>query len=270
MKEFHVEVISNASYETNTCAEFKNKIQLLHPLDGEWEMGISEISYTKSWYNLPMNSTLGIVMEGFEPTIDTNAYDFMPIDSRCGTLRKGYYDDIETLVDEINKEISFYKNDKIKQVPYLYYDKNGTKLVSIIHGKLMNDHLILPYLDYDLRSLLGYTYYMPTIPQLNSQNYCIAHHPPDLSMGIRHLLVYCNLILPQYVGDSRTKLLRCVEIPNNTKFGDQVTLNYEKPHYVPVLFNDFDEIEINIKDDLDQVIRFTFGRSRVKLHFRKI
>ena len=66
------------------------------------------------------------------------------------------------------------------------------------------------------------------------------------------------------------QLLRSVEIPPHAQFGDKITLNYEKPHYIPILCNDFDEIEINISDDINQLIRFTFGRTRIKLHFKQI
>ena len=252
MNDFYFEVLSNASYETNTVAEFKNRIQLLHPLEGDWEIGLAEISYTKSWYNVSLNSTLGLVTSGFQPSIDTNAYDFVSYNARSGTLKNGYYESVEVLIDEINKELEHFKTSEFKQIPILFYDKIATKKVYIIPGKDKDDQAILPYIDHDLRKLLGFTYYYLEDDVIhtstNDQGIVISHQPPDLTMGIRQLLVYCNLIMPPYVGDSRSKLLRSVDIPH-AKFGEQITISYEKPHYVPLLCNDFDEIEINFNDD---------------------
>ena len=273
MNDFYVEVLSNASFLTNTCAEFRNKIQLLHPLEGQWEVGLSEISYTRSWFNIPMNSTIGIAVAyaPYTPYYDIENYDYIAIDAHLGVLKRGYYDSVELLVNEINKEIEHYDNKEIVEfLPYLFYDKTSTKQVYIVPGKNVKEEMIIPWFDFDLKMLLGLEWYDVEHPKFNKQGVVLSQRPPDLTMGIRQLLVYCNLIIPQHVGDSTTKLLRSVEIPNDCNFGDQITLNYEKPHYLPLLCNDFDEIEINIKDDVNQVIRFTYGRTRLKLHFRKI
>ena len=273
MKDFYVEVLSNASYITNTCSEFRNKIRLLHPLEGQWEVGLSEISYTKSWYNVPLNSTIGmaVAFDPYEPYYDIENYDYVAIDSHLGILKRGFYDNVETLVETINNEIKHYDNKEIVEfLPYLFYDKTATKQIYVVPGKNIKNQILIPWFDYDLKMLLGFEWYDVQHPKFNKQGVLLSQRPPDLTMGIRHLLVYCNLIMPQYVGDTTTKLLRSVEIPPHAQFGDQITLNYEKPHYIPILCNDFDEIEINISDDINQLIRFTFGRTRLKLHFKKI
>ena len=62
--------------------------------------------------------------------------------------------------------------------------------------------------------------------------------------------------------------MRTVGVPNEAKFGDQVVLVFTDPHYVPVLINDFENVEIDIKDDTNARIPFLYGRSRLKLHFK--
>ena len=273
MKEFYFEVLSNASYTSNSCSDFKNKIKLMHPLEGDWEVGLCEISYTKSWYNLRFNSKIAIARayHPYQAELDLKHSDHVAIEHRVGTLKKGYYEDVETIVKEVNLELLQYnKKDIVKEMPSLFYDEVATKQVYVIPGKNVNDEIILPWFDRSLRELLGFEFYDIEHPMINKQGIIPPQRPPDISMGIRHLLIYCNLIIPQYVGDSTTKLLRSVEVPSITKFGEQVTFIFDRPHYIPLLCNDFDEIEINIKDDMNQLIRFTFGRSRLKLHFRKI
>lgn len=269
MNDFYVEVISNGSFHSNTLCIFKNRIQLMHPLSGDWEVGLSEISYTKSWYNIDYNSTIQLEADATKPIYDLSKLNYVAIDGRSGTLKRGYYDDIATLVSEINKEIEWYHHGPIKRMPQLFYDSVATKCVYIRPGEWDNGDKLYPYLNYELRSLLGFEEYDLKKMHVNDEGIVLPQRPADITGGIRQLLVYCSLILPQYVGDSRTKLLRCIEIPGNAKFGEQIIFRYEKPHYIPLLVNDFHEIEINIKDDMNDYIRFRFGRTRVKLHFRQ-
>ena len=63
--------------------------------------------------------------------------------------------------------------------------------------------------------------------------------------------------------------MKVVEVPNNVDFGQQVVINYPNIQYVPILTNEFDHIEIDIRDDAGHNIPFEFGRSIVVLHFRK-
>ena len=86
---------------------------------------------------------------------------------------------------------------------------------------------------------------------------------------IRSLYVYCNIIKPVFVGNVEVPLIRRVEIPHTKNFGDDCEINYPQPQYYPLVYHEFDNIEIDIKDDTGQTIEFAFGRSAVTLHFRK-
>ncbi len=61
-----------------------------------------------------------------------------------------------------------------------------------------------------------------------------------------------------------------VEVPRKTKFGEQCVIKYENPQYRPVLENEFEFIEMSIKDDTGELIPFEFGRAIVTLHFEKL
>lgn len=272
MDSFYVELSSNASYFNNTCAEFKNKIDLVQKLEGDWEVGIAEISYTKSWYNVRYNCTLGLekMHKPFVPFFSlASTIGYVPVDKRIGVLRAGYYSSVSMIVNEINLELRGYDNANIDYLPKFYFDDAVTQLVSIKPGKNHDEEYILPYLSPELSEMLGFIKYDIQNTKYNQFNVILAERPADLTNGIRTMFIYSNLVMPQYIGDFRAKLLRTVEIPNNSKFGDQVVLNYDNIHYVPIMTNDFNEIEISIKDDMNENIRFTFGRTRIKLHFRK-
>jgi len=51
--------------------------------------------------------------------------------------------------------------------------------------------------------------------------------------------------------------------------GDIIEKMFDTPHYVPVLANEVDRVQIEIKDDRNQLVPFDFGKVVVKLHFRK-
>ena len=65
-------------------------------------------------------------------------------------------------------------------------------------------------------------------------------------------------------------ILRLVQVPSRSNFGRQVVIPYASPHYNPVAVNEFETITINVKDDTDSLIPFQFGRTQVKLHFRRV
>jgi hypothetical protein len=48
-----------------------------------------------------------------------------------------------------------------------------------------------------------------------------------------------------------------------------MTVMFENPHYLPVLKNEFEFLELDLRDDTGRSIPFQFGTSCVKLHFRK-
>jgi len=87
--------------------------------------------------------------------------------------------------------------------------------------------------------------------------------------GYFSLLVYSNIVKHQLVGDTVTQLLRLVHIPSTAKFGDQVTITYEKPQFFPLTHNYFKNIEILVCDDTGRKIPFQFGRTYVTLVFKR-
>ena len=53
--EFYVTVPSNSSmqhFPDNKTSNFVTKRSRTLPLDGEWEVGLAEINYPHTWYNI--------------------------------------------------------------------------------------------------------------------------------------------------------------------------------------------------------------------------
>ena len=80
-------------------------------------------------------------------------------------------------------------------------------------------------------------------------------------------MVYSDVVDFSVVGDCRAQLLRVVNVPTQSNFGDAVNIVYEKPYYLPLSQRDISSIEIDIKDDSGEPVGFQFGRVEVTLHF---
>ena len=96
----------------------------------------------------------------------------------------------------------------------------------------------------------------------------LAKYPPDLSCGFNTLYVYCKLIEPQVVGSSLVPILRTVAIQG--KHGDFIDKIFLAPHYLKLRVKSFDTIEIAVKNDSDETVRFNFGKVILKVHLRKV
>ena len=100
--------------------------------------------------------------------------------------------------------------------------------------------------------------------------YIYAFKQVSLHGYINNLNIYCNLVKPIAIGDIEAPLLRSVAVSPRDRFGEFVQYEPHMREYVPLLYHEFENIEIDIKDDSDTTIDFKFGKVYLSLHFRKI
>jgi hypothetical protein len=102
-------------YPNNTLANYTTKLPQLFDLNGEWEVGLYEIQFPISWYNVSSEEAQLFLM-----ALDEGVTDFIDV-SPPG----GHYENPETLVKQINDvliskekspESRFYPGDISKQV----------------------------------------------------------------------------------------------------------------------------------------------------------
>jgi hypothetical protein len=273
-------------YEQNTIANFKSKLSSNMSFPDDWEVGINFISYNLSWYNLSSKQkiTLSCFDEGREKIIDLEIY-----------VNTGKYDTIELLIFEINTQLTkFHDLLKFSVFPELYVNEL-TRIIELKNGiSEASGKLIFVTFTDELCLMLGLdkvkmdnikdekmTFYQNALANTDltdllttelteSEKWIFGDHPYDISGGNYSLFVYSDIVKPTHVGDSFTQFLGLVEIPNDIAFGKQVVIKYSNPIYVPLLLNEFDTIEIDIKNDSGETIPFNFGRVHIILHFRKV
>jgi hypothetical protein len=93
-----------------------------------------------------------------------------------------------------------------------------------------------------------------------------ADLPIDINRSVVGFYVYCDLIYPEYVGDTKANLLRVIPI----NLDDLDVHNYSmSTHYKKLSVKYITKIQIVIKTDADEEINFVGGKTLCKLHFRR-
>ena len=284
---FPLTLVSNVEGEDNTLAHFTTQLPRDISLDGEWSVGLSEIQYTKSWFNINKYYAVGIK--------DDQSITYQSPEK----LVPGVYDSPADLIREINRCVekasvsvvngrtrnqaaSNLKHMDEYKCPKLEYNMNSRR-VSLKAGKAQDGRKLYVTLDYELKEMLGMTrddemynnefndldHVILEINQELVKGEQDALFVYDLHCGIHNLMVYCDLIKPIITGDTYTQLLRAVPV-SHRKFGDQICVTFTKPYFFPLASNNFRSIEISIRDDTGSLIPFKFGRTVVVLEFRKL
>ena len=81
------------------------------------------------------------------------------------------------------------------------------------------------------------------------------------------MYVYSNIVESQIVGDTRAQLLRMVSAQG--KDGAIITRTFSNPHYLPLALNEFETVEIVIRDDSGRKVSFERGRVVITLDFKR-
>lgn len=134
----------------NNIGNFITRLNRKVELSDDWEVGLTDICYTKSWYNIIENQKI-IIVEENKPK---------PVEFPCDTeLLAGYYkspDDIVNTINEILEDFKKYNPPlNIEIIPKLFYDKNTNK-IKVGLGQKDGRKLYLNFSDY-LGKYLGLT-----------------------------------------------------------------------------------------------------------------
>ena len=295
MSSFYLTLPSNSSmdfYPNNTLANYITKLPQLFDLTGEWEVGMSEIQYPISWYNISKHEAKMLMKLDEQKTM----VDISP--------PEGLYDTADILVKQINSSIArveekknsirFHYNEVSKKIS-IEYDVD-----KIVLAKGWSPKTMLK-ISKPLAELFGFEW--TKRPEFKLESKDLLHNPDfgkpifhdntgsrtdprdqyiemsplqdtyytgdnvcDLQRGFYSLYVYCDILEDVVVGDVKAPLLRTVNI--NGKDDKMVSRIYQTVQYVTVQRRQFDTIEIDIRDDTGRRVPFQRGKVIVTLHFR--
>jgi len=237
---------SNSSmdyYPQNTVARYTTKLTNTVELEGDWEVGLTEISFP---------STVENVIEGY------CYYDvyYGREHLRRIMLPAGHYKRLRGLIDDLNAEHR-------RQVPLQSHEPMLVHFV-LEEGKIkMNLHSnFVVQLSPDLANMLGFdadAKYGRTVVH--------AKRLPNLVGHLHSVYVYCDLLEHVTVGDTKAPLLRIVDKTERSRENVHQVLN--PTLYVPLQKKCFDTLEINLMTDTGVAVPFQMGKSFVVLEFRR-
>jgi len=248
MNRFYLTLPSNSSmdyYPQNTVAQYTTKLNSLVELDGEWEVGLTEISFPFEIAN---------ALEGA-------CYFYLSQLGSSGsiliTLPAGHY----TTVKEINEQVKISTRLRLSlaSVELVPIDFVFSRQHNRVRLKLRQNFTI--EFGVVLARLLGFHHGITY-----SDASVLADQRIRFRSIIRTVYAYCDLVEHVPVGDTKAPLLRIV---NKTANGDEnVHRTFNPVFYIPLQKKCFDSVEVNLMTDTGVAVPFVGGKSFVVLEFR--
>ena len=254
MSHFYLTLPSNSSmgcYPDNTAARFTTKLPTSIDLSGDWEVALAEITYPREIYNIRDDDCTVAVYDMYDIN-NSRVCEF--------SLPKGTYSDASDIVNAINEKLLKLCVRGLHELG-LTYDATTRKVTA--HTLICDGVPVELYeLEFSpmLAKILGFA------RTITLETAALEGQPVgDIGVEVTSLYVYCDVIEPTVVGDSKVQLLRTVPLVGGIS-GHHI---FSTPIYVPLLKRHFDCLEINIMTDTGDVVPFAPGKSVIILHFRR-
>jgi hypothetical protein len=252
--QFYITLPSN-SKQSNTTSFFETTLPQQISLEGNWECALVELIYPNNWDNV---------------TTDQNVVKFFDVKNNTRQIVKiptARYESVTDLIQSINDCIvSVGRREKVNYAESISLYFNNLK--RSVQVTLQNANVVNFTFSDHIAYMLGFIPEQFKVSDPGDKTVIVAHHPPDILGGMHYLYIYCDILQPQIVGNTLAPLLGVVNVEG--QYMQIVNRTYVAPHYIPVLKKCFNTIEINIKDDQNEFIKFGFGKTILKLHFKKV
>lgn len=254
-ESFYVTLPSNVKghRKSNTIGNFVTELPRKLKLSKEWKVGLVEIQYTSSWYNLKKDEEVRIV----------SGVSKIPL-CEWRTLKAGRYFDIYSIINEISALNFDLKLTENESEPQLRANILSNKIM--VREGVKNEKKCVFEFSEGLSAMLGVADGYECCKFDVGGSYYIAKESYDLSAGIDGLFVYSDVVDYSVVGNTRAQLLRVVKV-GKEEFGERCDITYNKPFYLPLASTEISTIEIDIKDGAGEQVDFKFGKTEIILHF---
>ena len=190
-------------------------------LGGAWEIGLAEIQYPHSWYDV----------KNKEAWMKVHFYKESEIQKHLILLPDGYYSSTKRIIKAIEGE-------KHRTELKNKFDMNFSEINHKINMKVKKDcQVIISPL---LQSMLGFR------QAIFPAGEYVSDWVADVKKGLNSLYVYCPLVEPRMVGDAQVPLLRIV--PVEGRDGEMIIRVLDPIQYCPLLQRRLQTVEIDIRD----------------------
>ena len=244
---FYLTLPSNSSmryFPDNTLAQYKTKLPQDIDLTGRWEVGLSEIQFPHTYYNIQSEEAwMKVKVRGD----DVEAHKI---------LAPGFYSSSKELVKSVHNMADPGRGDKDKRIRLGMNDVTNKMHLRVKKGCTIR---FSPKLA-EMLGLEGGTY-------TDTPGIYYAPKMIDVHQGFYSLYVYCDLVESVVVGDVLAPLLRIV--PMKGKPSETIVRAFDNIQFKPLQRNHFNLVEIDIRDDTGKVVLFNRGKVVITLAFRR-
>ena len=237
---------SKKDFPDNSLTHFTTKLGKPIKLEGEYEVSLVEMIYPKNW--------------------KYRADGFIQLFGNFDEKYPGTSVKVEFFVNESFKELIVRLNNLISLTDIVieleYNELVGKMFLQIPEKcKVVFTNGIEAAFGFTESSFIGEV----------ENNQVRAYHSQNIVNTklnkINSLYIYTDIVEYQIVGDVNAPLLQVVSTSyDNANIVEKI---YDAPHYIPVLRNNIETIEIDIRSDLGEKIHFQSGQVIIKLHFRR-
>ncbi|EFO91200.1 hypothetical protein CRE_03406 [Caenorhabditis remanei] len=100
---------------------------------------------------------------------------------------------------------------------------------------------------------------------LKSSSHQTARNKVDFFGNVSTLYLYCDVVDPIIVGNTKSSLLSV--IPCRGNFGEMIHHTVAYPRYLPLMNSTIDSIRVELLSEFDEQIDFNWGSTIIILHF---
>lgn len=310
MDSFYLTLPCRRDNDTNPVDKPENFITILprtFDLEDNWEVGLTEITFPKTWRNIPYAQKIQLtffdkskdvfydVVGSAEDVIEPHHYTIDVLIAKCNKAINKMIDTDEAGL----KYLRGFQNKKITQIPRLELNESRTH-VRILRGIINTNEGLYVRFDRILGNILGFHYgevnfyiitqftrYMRHIidkplvplPTLKTGDWMTGNKPFDMNDGVRLLYIMSDVCDSSIFGEVSRQLLKIVQVPKNVELGDQITKIYDNPQYIPLFSHKFGSVNIKVLENInynaensfnEEFVPFGYGIIIFTLHFRKI
>lgn len=253
-------------YPDNTMSSYTIKLDPPIDLQGSYEVGLCEISYPRSWLNVKKGEMW--LKVGRFPTDDgtlAEVEEKTAMKQKAVTLPPGHYDSVSHLISVLNHDTP--KDLRPKRPPPIPMPKAHWKNMFFYRkevGKVLItlDSDVVLQMSAPLAAVLGFDYQF-----YHGGIHGYADHVAGVNRNMNSLYVYLSIVEDRVVGDTRAPLLRMVPLAGSR--GDVVFQTYHDVHYLPLKFNSFDRVTVNIRNGVGDLIPFERGEVILTVQLRR-
>eukprot|EP00111_Clytia_hemisphaerica_P012033 TCONS_00035368-protein len=237
----------------------------------QWKVALKEIIFPHSWYTIKDGSNTIIKFyynitedETLNLTKSTTPYTFLKDKSGKDTLAKlitvkpGIYQNILDIIKALNKQ----DEGDIRPMDFSL-DITSKTSVTIFRD------CTIKWNNSDIAKCFGFdpSGDISSISALD-EKITIISNSIGTTQPLEIIYVYSDIVENQHVGDFKVPLLRI--IPIRSKFGEINWVRFDKPQFLKLSRENINNIEINIRDNLGQLVSFESGRAIITLVFERI